>query len=89
MDDEDLARFEIRLQVLETLVAFQFAAQHMQTPDPAAAIARLRALLLDPAADFPIPGLDPAMAGEARAELEAALGRVLALQSQLPRRLVD
>ncbi|HVN00599.1 MAG TPA: hypothetical protein VMT68_10330 [Caulobacteraceae bacterium] len=87
MDDDDLARIEIRLQVLETLVAFQFAAQHMQSADPAAAIARLRALLLE--RQLPMPGLDPALADAAQAELAAAVDRILALQDQLPRRLVD
>jgi hypothetical protein len=89
MDDEDLNRFEIRLQVLETLVAFQFAAQHMQTPDPAAAIDRVRALLVDRAREIPMPGLDPSLVERAQAELQQALDRILALQDQLPRRLVD
>ncbi len=89
MDDEDLAAIKIRLQALETLVAFQFAAQHMQTPDPAAAIGRLRELLVDRAAEIPMPGLDPSLADRARTELQQTLDRILALQAQLPRRLVD
>jgi hypothetical protein len=87
MDDADLERIEIRLKVLETLVAFQFAAQHMQSPDPAAAIARLRRLLVE--RGLPVPGLEPAQADAAQAELVAAVDRILALQDQLPRRLVD
>ena len=63
------------------------AAQHKQTPDPAAAITRLRALLLS--RDAPMPGLDRAQSARAQAELEAALDRILALLQQLPRRLVD
>lgn len=89
MDDEDLAAIKIRLQALETLVAFQFAAQHMQTADPAAAIARLRELLVDRAAEIPMPGLDPSLADRARTELRQAVERILDLQAQLPRRLVD
>jgi hypothetical protein len=89
MDDDDLNRIEIRLRVLETLVAFQFAAQHMQTADPAASIVRLRELLVERASEAPMPGLDPALRGQAEAELSQALDRIMALQEQLPRRLVD
>jgi hypothetical protein len=90
MDDEDLIGIEIRLRVLETLVAFQFAAQHMQTPDPAAAVRRLREVVVDKARGAPLPGLDdPALAARAQAQFEEALDRILALQEQLPRRLVD
>ncbi len=89
MDDDDLNRIEIRLRVLETLVAFQFAAQHMQTADPAASIVRLRELLVERASEIPMPGLDPGLRDRANAELSQALDRILGLQAQLPRRLVD
>jgi hypothetical protein len=85
MDDDELKRLEVRVQVLETLVAFQFAAQHMQTPDPAAAVRRLRELLIDRAAAS-LPDLDPALV---QSEFEQALGRITTLQGRLPRRLVD
>ena len=85
MDDEELGRLEVRVRVLEMLVAFQFAAQHMQTPDPAAAVRRLRALLIERASDT-LPDLD---AGLVQTEFEQALARIVELQDQLPRRLVD
>jgi hypothetical protein len=83
MDDE-LAALEVRVRVLETLVAFQFAAQHMQTSDPAAAVRRLRDLLVDRARED-----DPASAEQVRAALTASLERIESLQAELPRRLVD
>jgi hypothetical protein len=86
MDDE-LSGIEARLRVLETLVAFQFAAQHMQTSDPAAAVRRLRELLVDNAREG--SEADPELAPRVRAELQAALDRIQSLQEQLPRRLVD
>ncbi len=85
MDDDELSRLEVRVRVLEMLVAFQFAAQHMQTPDPAAAVRRLRQLLIDRAQEL-LPDLDPDLV---QSEFEQALDRILALQGQLPRRLVD
>jgi hypothetical protein len=83
MDDEQAA-LEVRVRVLETLVAFQFAAQHMQTSDPAAAVRRLRDMLVDRARDE-----DPGSEAEVRAALEASLERIQSLQDELPRRLVD
>jgi hypothetical protein len=83
MDDEQAA-LEVRVRVLETLVAFQFAAQHMQTSDPAAAVRRLRDMLVDRARDE-----DPGSAAQVRAALEASLERIQSLQNELPRRLVD
>jgi hypothetical protein len=85
--DEDLAAIEVRLSVLEMLVAFQFAAQHMQTSDPAGAIRRLRSLLLERMEAG-------ASAGDGRqdaisAAMERAIQRIDDLQGQLPRRLVD
>jgi hypothetical protein len=85
MDEDELNRLAVRVRVLETLVAFQFAAQHMQTPDPAAAVRRLRAQLIERARET-LPDLDADLVA---AEFEAALGRILELQEQLPKRLVD
>jgi hypothetical protein len=85
MDEEELRRLEVRVRVLETLVAFQFAAQHMQTPDPAAAVRRLRSLLIERARET-LPELDAALV---QSEFEQTLDRILDLQEQLPRRLVD
>ncbi|HEX4301604.1 MAG TPA: hypothetical protein VHZ78_02340 [Rhizomicrobium sp.] len=82
--DEELSEIEVRLTVLEALVTFQFAAQHMQTSDPAAAVARLRSLLLDGA----VGSADERKAAVADA-LERTVQRILDLQEQLPRRLVD
>jgi hypothetical protein len=87
--DEDEVGVEIRLRVLEMLVAFLFASQHMASPDPAAAVKRLRAMLVDRAREIPIPGLDPALIDQAEAQFGEAVDRILSLQDQLPRRLVD
>jgi hypothetical protein len=84
--DEDLARLERRVKVLETLLAFQFAAQHMQTSDPAAAIRGLRSLLVSPDATLPAGAADDP---ELAAEFERVVGLVESLQHTLPRRLVD
>ncbi len=86
--DEDGSSMEARIWALETLVAFLFAAQHMQTPDPAAAVARLRAQLIERAGDEVLPG-DHIRREAALAELDRAVGRILGLQERLPRRLVD
>ena len=79
---DDPSDIEARLAALELLVALLFAAQHMQTPDPAAALKRLRSVL---------PGQDAP--GVADAALAAAtdriVGRIEALQDLLPKRLVD
>ena len=88
MDDE-LARIEVRLWALETLVAFQFAAQHLQTSDPTAAIKRLQTLLIERAHEPSFNAADAAHLKAASAELEKSVERILALQEQLPRRLVD
>ena len=81
--DEELAEIEVRLSALEILMAFQFAAQHMQTSDPAGAIHRLRSLLLE----------REGASGERQAAISTALERVVQrivdLQERLPRRLVD
>lgn len=83
MDDE-LSAIEVRLSVLEVLVNFLFAAQHMQTADPAAAVARLRTQLLDRAI-----GTEGERKAEISQALERTVQRILELQDQLPRRLID
>ncbi|HUJ02434.1 MAG TPA: hypothetical protein VLW75_02270 [Rhizomicrobium sp.] len=83
--DEQLAELELRITVLETLVAFGFAAQHMQTADPADAMRRLRALLVERIARATGEGRQREIA----AELERVIKRIADLQTQLPRRLVD
>jgi hypothetical protein len=88
MDDASTPSLEARIWALETLVAFLFAAQHMQTPDPAAAVARLRALLLG-RTDIPGAPADAAGRDAALAQLERSVARITALQESLPRRLVD
>lgn len=88
MDDEP-GRIEVRLRVLEALVAFQFAAQHMLNTDPAASIKRLREVLVDGAERTTFANLPPELAERAAAELGSAIDRIVRLQEQLPRRLVD
>jgi hypothetical protein len=88
MDDAATPSLEARIWALETLVAFLFAAQHMQTPDPAAAVARLRAMLLD-RGDISGAPADRASREAALAELERSVGRITELQENLPKRLVD
>lgn len=80
---ESLA-IEARLDALEKVVCFLVAAQHMQSPDPDAAVARLRQILAtdeDTNRDAP------------NGSVEVAERRLLdiigALQAALPRRLVD
>jgi hypothetical protein len=84
---EELADIEVRLAVLETLMDFQFASQHMQTSEPAAAINRLRSLLLERVAAALPDGEAPR--ADVTAALERAIQRIADLQEQLPRRLVD
>ncbi len=86
---EEPASVPVKLWVLETLVAFQFAIQHMQTSDPAASIRLLRTHLIDKAREFGLPGLAPRDHAAALAELERSLDRIAMLQASIPRRLVD
>jgi hypothetical protein len=79
---------EARVWALEMLVAFLFAAQHMQTPDPAAAVQRLKDMLIDRAGEHDLPEGE-ALRAAVLAELERAVGRAEVLQGMLPRRLVD
>ena len=81
--DQELADIEARLSVVEILLAFQFAPQHMQTSDPSAARRRLKSLLLDRTDP---PGGDRAAVSAA---MERAVQRIIELQESLPRRLVD
>jgi hypothetical protein len=87
--DEELSQIEVRLWALETLVAFQFAAQHLQSSDPAAAIKRLQTLLIERAHESSFNAADADHLKAASAELEKSVERILAIQEQLPRRLVD
>ncbi len=84
---EELDEIEVRLAVLETLMDFQFASQHMQTSDPAAAVGRLRSLLLE---RMPRAAPDSDVQRVAiTAAMERAIQRIVDLQNGLPRRLVD
>ena len=88
MDDETLADMEVRLSVLEILIAFQFASEHMQTSDPAGAIHRLRALLLGRIDEH--AGVKSEQRKTAiLAAMDRAVLRITDLQEKLPRRLVD
>jgi hypothetical protein len=84
-----LSQTELRLLALETLVAFQFAGRHLQTNDPAAAVAQLRQFLAEEARDPLFPHLGAADAAAVSAELEQTVGRILRLQKRIPARLVD
>ncbi len=88
MDDAAPPSLEARIWALETLVAFLFAAQHLQTPDPAAAVARLRTFLID-RPDIPGAPAGADARDAALAELERSVNRIVELQDRLPRRLVD
>ncbi|MDH7971462.1 hypothetical protein QH494_04650 [Sphingomonas sp. AR_OL41] len=76
---------EARLAALEMLVSFLFASQHMQTADPAAALKRLRADLIE--------NRDTPVATHPSSAFSATLDRVVAgiveIQDILPKRLVD
>ena len=85
MADEELS-INVRLQALEILVAFLFAAQHMQTTDPAAAVSRLRSMLLEQFADRSSDAKDR---NAVLAALEREVQHIQALQAKLPIRLVD
>lgn len=86
--DEMLADIEVRLSVLEVLLAFHFASQHMQSADPAAAIHRLKSLLLDRLDEH--AGMESASRRAAVvAAMDAAVKRIADMQERLPRRLVD
>jgi hypothetical protein len=84
-----LSRSELRLLVLETLVAFQFAGRHLQTNDPSVAVAQLRQFLAEEARDPLFPDLSAADAAAVAAGLERMVDRILRLQKRIPARLVD
>ena len=88
MSESESPSIETRLWALETLVALLFAAQHLQTPDPSAALLRLRSTLLDSDGAHML-GRDEGQRAAAAAELERAMQRIVRLQQSLPSRLVD
>jgi hypothetical protein len=82
----DTPDIEARLAAMETMIAFLFASQHMLTADPAAALERLRQMIV--AGKLTPPDTDPSPEAYAAAT-SRIVDRIVALQRDLPRRLVD
>jgi hypothetical protein len=78
---EDAVKTEMRLFVLETLVALMWASHHKTAPEgPAASVANLRERLIDKARRQMFSDIDPTLSEAYSAELEADVDEALALQ---------
>lgn len=80
MDTEEILKTEMRLSVLETLVALLYAGQHKMSGDPERSLEALRKSLTEKARAQVFVGLDPVVSDAASAELEAAVDAAIRLQ---------
>ena len=77
---EEAIKAEMRLFVLETLVALLYAQQAKTSRDPAASVQALRAVLIEKAQKQTFAGVDPSLSDLLSAELEAAVDAALRKQ---------
>ena len=80
--DEATIKADMRLFVLESLVALLWASTHRADlgSDPVYLVADLKKRLTDRARNQTFAGVDPALSDLLSAELEAAIDRAMAMQ---------